>query len=272
MKICENYDNKCYTIITDERAVQRGCCDKDKNFIKKCADENDHCDICVNSNTNVCNDKAFFNTCIMCNSSTDPFCCENPKLSKETVCTVKSTKVTRDCYIDRSDDGVSRGCFEDLDFIKQYNCRNELKNCKTCIGRNCNEKVIENVQCYICNGTQDTSCTELNEANTITCQNFSSSCFVGIDEYGNTHRGCSSTRKIDEISFKNGYDLCYNDLCNDFIVPENRLKCFQCEGNANCKNHKEKSKTCNVLIENDECYIYWGEGIFKYEKRNYNIY
>lgn len=104
-------------------------------------------------------------------------------------------------------------------------------------------------------------------------ENYASSCFVGIDRNGITHRGCiepvvvsTDLKKFEEEYFPKGFKICYEDFCNNKVIPKNRFSCYQCEGEADCKNFKAKSKICSVYSTNDECYSYRGPGNFGKEK------
>lgn len=268
VKVCPDYnDNKCYTIINDDKTVQRGCCGPDKNFRKKCSiNENPQCGICINRLKNSCNDNKLLDTCIECDSITDPLCRNQPEQIKESVCTVEPITDSQGCYLNSSSGEITRGCFEDLDILKTFECQRGSEHCQRCIGQNCNKKVNFQQKCHICNGTEDASCAEAKKNNTVLCQNYGSSCFVGIDANGFTHRGCitpklasDGVKMFDGEHFKKEFEICYDDLCNGLIMPENRFECYQCQGEK-CKNLKETSKICNIFLENDECFAYIHSG------------
>ncbi|XP_055306430.1 uncharacterized protein LOC129570749 isoform X2 [Sitodiplosis mosellana] len=259
VKVCPAYENKCYTLINDDKTVQRGCADKDENFIRKCYHSNSQCDICSNHVKNVCNDNHLLDTCIVCDSSTDPLCRKQPEQIKDRACSVNPLKNTDGCYLDSSDGKITRGCVRNLQYSKQFECRSGTSQCKSCNGANCNKKVSIQQKCYSCNGTEDMSC-QTKSSDTIFCQKYASSCFVGIDGNGFTHRGCitpqiTSNDKFDKRQFPKALEICYDDLCNGVTLPENRFKCYQCEG-EDCKDFKEKSKICRIFADKDECYAY----------------
>lgn len=265
LKICASYDNKCYTIVNDDKTVQRGCCDvTERNFMHKCEYDNSQCEICLNHVENACNNKKLSDTCIMCDSNTNPMCRTNPEKINEIACSVKPLMDTHGCYFNNSNNTVTRGCFDDLNILKQFKCRREFDQCKRCMGRNCNAKVIVHQKCYVCNGTKDTSCTGANITDTISCPTYASSCFTGIDANGFTHRGCMEPKiaSVDAktFEFQQGLEICYDDLCNNKIIPKNRFKCFQCEGRDDCQHVEEKSKICKIFSTNDECYAYTSQG------------
>lgn len=269
VKVCPDYnDNKCYTIINDDKTVQRGCCGPDKNFQKKFSQhENPQCEICVNRLKNACNDNELLDTCIECDSNTDPLCRNQPEQIKESVCTVKPLIDSHGCYLNSSSEEIKRGCFEDLELLQGFECRRKSGQCQRCIGKNCNKKVTFQQKCHICNGTENPSCAEAKTNNTVLCQNYGSSCFVGIDGNGFTHRGCITPKLasdgpnlFDGEYFQKGFKICYDNLCNGLVMPENRFECYQCQGEK-CKNFKESSKICNIFSENDECFAYMSAGI-----------
>lgn len=167
-KVCPDYnDNQCCTIINDDKTTQRGCCNDDANFRAKCNGENSECSICSTQLNNLCNDKEVLDTCIVCDSKTNPLCTKEPEKIGESACTVRSLRNTRGCYVQRSRGGTKRGCYEDLSYVIQMQCYEKKGLCDRCIGKNCNRKVNAQQTCYACNGTNGTSCTEAKATETV---------------------------------------------------------------------------------------------------------
>lgn len=139
-KTCKNYLDECFVHV-EKDVVTRGCLNEDLDA--------DNClgsDVCAKcSDTANCNngivDGEF---CLTCNSETDPQCRDNTTISMRTQCPLAVD--TLGCYRFEDNGGqlVKRGCLSNVTQYERDMCRKEEATCKTCLGNDCNEKVM----CY----------------------------------------------------------------------------------------------------------------------------
>lgn len=170
-------------------------------------------------------------------------------------------------------DSYKRGCVYDLDYEFQRLCSDQSDTCKSCFGKNCNEK--PNYQkCYVCNGEDSLDCTEItSQKYSSFCEEFSSSCITGVDESGYIHRRCIRNTTIaddnTEINeFSKGFEVCTESDCNRKIFPSDRLLCHQCNGEDSCsfselfKNSisQHRPQLCNICSSHQQCFANISEG------------
>lgn len=167
---------------------------------------------------------------------------------------------------------MMRGCVHDIeeDATKSY-CKKQSKLCKTCHGKDCNIK--RNFQeCIDCVSKFNGLCLGNNKTTDWKpCENYLSTCLIGIDAHGLTHRRCSIDYEHDSLIFPNNqFVVCTENKCNTFIFPPDRLQCYECNGEPECDFKAVKSteahpivgrelKPCKVLSVFDQCYSYLSE-------------
>lgn len=199
--------------------------------------------------------------------ATNPICRDGAELKNSShtqICSL-GTKEPLGCYLQIIGDSYKRGCMEDLLLPLQQYCH-QSKTCKSCIGKNCNEKDSFH-KCHVCNSTYDSGCAQniTDESYSTVCPNYLSSCSSEIDEFGYTHRRCVANVDLD--SAKNGLkvETCEENDCNNNLFPKN-LQCYQCNGELDCTFSKtnssldEKLKACNVIVDNERCFTYLDTG------------
>lgn len=253
---CEHYHDKCYTF-TENNTVRRGCVGSERNeFNEMCRSHPIKCNLCQNNN-GLCNNYQIDDMCIKCDSDIDPSCYDNPDTSDAFICSAnKKTTISGGCYLQITDDSrIVRGCVDELSSeVEKDECRRQSPECQMCLHQNCNIKKNFKQICHFCNGISDEQCAQGISNKIIECPDYSSSCLVGIDWNGFTHRSCSSIKLYDERTYANGYETCFGDYCNDKIFPKNRLLCYQ-------KNASDAKPTpCKIYSKNEECVVYVGEG------------
>lgn len=158
-------------------------------------------------------------------------------------------------------DKVNRGCLQDLEPANATDCLGNSDTCKSCTGSKCNTKVTFQ-ECYSCNGREDPECAKSNEfGNTEICKDYHSTCGIGIDERGFTHRRCiNESSKFDE-EFTNKTFTCNENKCNVVIFPKDRLKCYQCNGDEECSDTSLKPEPCGIYTTYDQCFTYIDAGM-----------
>lgn len=256
-------NGECFTYI-DRDTVQRGCFQEMCNELKKkCTKsiENNRCILCKGSE---CNNEIVEDKCIEC-SKTD--CRFHPESFPSVFCTVKSNFTGCFRNENKSNYEIGRGCFNDLSSNEKMVCNTSSNMCQPCFSYECNRQLGFQAECKYCYGNETTDC-ETTKGTDIMCPNYSSSCLVGIDEFGFTQRTCSSDKKQDAIRYSRGYELCYKPYCNKEPYPKQRLHCYQCSGEESCDyalTNEEKEghlRPCKLYQEDDECYTVYDNGIF----------
>lgn len=260
-KICGAYDDKCYTFI-DKQEVRRGCVkERENNFSTECATNGDKCLKCDpnTSDINICNaEKIDVETCFACDSDENPLCRDRPHDLGYEICSILRTTETRGCFLRIVGDHYTRGCIAHLSDKWKKDCKSNSGQCKFCKGKNCNGKPSFQ-ECIVCNSRDDPDCVS-NAENTKSeiCHEYLTSCRVGIDDHGITHRRCTGEYNADKRLFSKGMDNCWAKNCNKDLYPADRLKCYQCaDDDDNCDNPTtEHLKPCAVVSKIDKCYTY----------------
>lgn len=251
----------CYTRIVNG-ILFRGCFgDKIVDIFSRHECEADpKCDICYGGR--FCNENMrTVDMCINCNSS-DSTCRTGPDpKTLSAVCSLRSNSVG--CYLRKTGDTYTRGCMEDLPYVDRMQCMSQSGACQSCMAPNCNQKIDFNTSCYECNGTDDARCARGENLTKVSCDGYSKMCISGIDASGFTHRGCMKYDGYNLFGFPEGFQGCFNDLCNDEVYPKDRTQCYQCEG-VDCRYAPEQKgalilKPC--LLVKDQCFSYISRGI-----------
>lgn len=260
-KVCGAYDDKCYTFI-EKQVVQRGCLkDRGRQFNTQCDLNADKCLKCDpnTSDISICNaHKIRVETCFACDSNENPLCRHRPhELGFEMCSNLQSTE-PKGCFLHIVNDRYTRGCIAHLPDKLKIECKANTEQCKSCVGKNCNGKPSFQ-QCIVCNSRDDPDCVSNAEnSKSEICKEYLTSCRVGIDDHGITHRRCTGDYLADKRLFTKGMDNCWDMNCNKDLYPSNRLKCYQCEDDDdNCGNPTaEHLKPCAVVSKIDKCYTY----------------
>lgn len=148
------------------------------------------------------------------------------------------------------------------------NCTMHSSTCKLCDGENCNERKTFQ-ECYACNNRNDPRCSRNPRSTSIiTCPAYYSHCVTGIDKKGYTNRECvKDTHNVaDELSTKfKIFQKCIDNRCNNEIFPDDRLRCFQCNGEKDCNAidyNRMLPEPCKILSEYDQCFTYINKSKF----------
>ncbi|XP_061391002.1 uncharacterized protein LOC133326366 [Musca vetustissima] len=171
-------------------------------------------------------------SCVQCNSSTDPKCATQPENFLAKQCANTSST----CYV-RVVDGVTiRGCASELDNATLASCNNNME-CMTCsFMEGCNGAVFPQyrLSCIQCSGNLNSTCSLDIAARPTICPTYKlgDKCYIRRDDMNTTQsfqRGCLSTAQA-------------NGVCTDLS------DCYTCEGAG-----------CNFLQAN-ETVIPWAKG------------
>lgn len=262
---CGNYEDACYSYI-GLNSIMRGCLsDLDEKSIEKCHQSQIKCETCGSKNGQACNDRKYNeNRCITCDSGHDNNCRNQPELFSPQLCS--SVNLCDDdlgCFLIRDGNNkVRRGCELDLSAEFKDKCSGESNHCKICKGNNCNKKV-EFQHCYICTSEDDSNCVETASTNELViCPNYQDKCLTAIDSANFTIRQCVSSKTLPNLDTLLNFEVCDENSCNGNIFPEDRLQCFQCDGESTCdllqtdQNETLEQKPCQIYSEHDQCFTY----------------
>ncbi|KAM8717182.1 hypothetical protein ACLKA7_003965 [Drosophila subpalustris] len=182
-------DQKCYTVGTDDKTMQRGCSsDTDAKCPITSTDPN--CVFCDDSNG--CNNRPFesvLGSCIKCSNSDT--CIEAQQADKSQDCAASNyTQTENSCYYQLDASGVvSRGCVNEL---KDKECL-ATQNCVECNGTACNIQA-GTFTCLTCRSDNYAPCRQAHVGpepcvNTSLSSPSSMQCFSG-EWNGIVVRGC----------------------------------------------------------------------------------
>lgn len=262
--ICPVYDNKCFTFIGTRQFI-RGCLKKqDTNLWTKCKENSKKCEKCDPNSSGdgaICNAKVYnLATCYACDSKDNSLCTKKPEKMPLEICNLvnEDPNSNQECYLSIEGDRYKRGCMSSLVEPKQTECRNNVDTCKMCVTKNCNNRK-EFHECVMCNSNDDPQCvSNAVDSKTGICEQYSSICIVGIDDYGVTHRRCCHDYIADIQHFSKGIKSCEGNNCNFKLFPADRKQCFQCSGDEDCDypSDTEMIKPCAVVSPYDRCYTF----------------
>lgn len=263
---CKSYDDKCFTFL-DSQTVRRGCLNEQgTKFSRECVGNPAKCLQCDPNKSDgyICNAKEIrLDTCFACDSQKDSRCRDKPHQLNQENCNKINGGAWKGCYLSIVDDHYKRGCVSNLRDSMLKECETNSDKCKTCMSKNCNLKPHFQ-DCVMCNSRDDQQCVSNAQlSRTDTCQSYLSTCIVGIDDYGVTHRRCAGQYSADSIQFTKGMFVCLHNNCNDVMFPANRLKCHQCSGGVECDSPAASDvlKPCAVVSPHDKCYTYLSKGV-----------
>lgn len=258
--MCHSKIGQCYTALINGDVV-RGCVGDDVfPNIEKTGLPDDAIQLC--NNDRLCNQDDIEDTCIISSDMNPNY--EIIELHKEKACSFSEPS---GCYLKKTGFLSERGCLIDLADEERFGCQERgSRICQSCHTQNCNKKIDFDLKCFYCNGTTDENCHKTNVSHIeITCIDYSSVCIVGIDVKGYTHRQCSLNEYKDAERFAQGYELCYENHCNSNIYPENRQKCFKCNGDSFCDHASADYLPELCLRFPDECFTFeYKEGKFHF--------
>uniref|UniRef100_A0A182PPI5 DUF753 domain-containing protein n=1 Tax=Anopheles epiroticus TaxID=199890 RepID=A0A182PPI5_9DIPT len=254
---CARYDQEnaaCYTWYASASSARRGCLLDDDD--SPCGAEDVACITCAENGCNTQNYSSFSDTsvCVQCASNR---ACE--QATAEERCSDGGG-----CYTFFSALlVVAKGCVSELaESMEWYDeCVRvpESDRCQRCFGDYCNRN-----RCYTCSSAfgSEANCIEPRAGLTesTSCE-MDDVCVAFVDDNGHTVRGCGADFPHAECSASNETcQRCTGDHCNGAVLPKDRIKCYQCSGDANdCLLPPPTSASyCDVYLEGEEsCYTYF---------------
>lgn len=178
----------CYLIQEELIRIQRGCI-AHLNMIDRnhCVRGNRTCKMCLG---NKCNEKATFQSCYTCASSTDgDRCLNSPELSNKITC----SKYLGHCYTMVTNGLVARGCTGDMIMPNVEHCKENPNNCKHCSADSlCNRDTVEPITCVHCDSLFDPTCATNETFDAITACSISNlqpqQCYHYINKTSQQHK------------------------------------------------------------------------------------
>lgn len=148
-----------------------------------------------------------------------------------------------------------RGCFSDAASGTKDVCNDSSQLiCSKCLTKDCNEDTVRRgKKCFKCQGIECFQPTQ--PADVVDCL---SNCYVGIDQVGNSVRGCSNaftntTACGTDDNGTNRCNVCTDDFCNGVQFPlTNRLQCHSCS-DENCSADDDNLEYCERYGSQERC-------------------
>lgn len=235
--------DECYSRVTiskDEQMLERGCLAD----IFVCSGSS--CESCTGTN---CNKGIFPENRISCKYCDGESCMKEPL--KDKICNNYVNNDACITFYGSNDKVIYKDCYDDVPSETQNICNNsDNLKCTKCSGSLCNTDIKRRgSKCFQCAGID---CFHPTISDIVDCL---SDCFVGVDQNGETVRGCAN--KVDSSTLC-GNDTsncikCSDDLCNGIVYPvTSRLSCLSCNIDENCLNI-DSSKYCEVFGSHETC-------------------
>lgn len=160
------------------------------------------------------------------------------------------------------------GCVRDLEPKPREQCLNQVDNCKTCAGNDCNS-MKQFQSCHLNNTDNGEGLTTLrasnddNDKGTTICKKFDDKCFTLIAEKDVIVKDCLhdyAENKNISVDFlkkykKSSYDVCSTPLCNNQEIRP--MHCIACDStkDKNCNSMPlAKAKQCPLEINLSGCF------------------
>ncbi len=128
--------------------VKRGCLRSlTTNEVTECRREGQFCKTCTGNN---CNEKISYESCRVCDSTTNVNCIRSPGSVASQTCRLYLDS----CFVHVENNIVTRGCVMEQQPTVQLECQlSNSDRCETCVataGTNCNNKIIDSEFCMEC--------------------------------------------------------------------------------------------------------------------------
>lgn len=134
--------------------IKRGCLSSLLTYeVNECRREGQFCKTCVG---NGCNAKVDYETCRVCNSSTNVNCIRSPGSVPSVTC----ENYLDTCFVHVENNIVIRGCVSEQPTDVQTECaRTSSDLCETCTGtNNCNNRIVDSEFCMECDSQVNPDC------------------------------------------------------------------------------------------------------------------
>lgn len=263
MKVCKKYDDKCFTLITEDKGIVIKDClheyaEKEKlpiDFLNKFKESSYH--VCSSP---LCNDQEIRPThCIACDSAVDKTCILS-FLAERIKCPLEINP--SGCYHNYDGKYTRRGCIAYLDKEKRESCESDSDTCKKCMGNECNWRAYLR-KCMAVNMKL------INEDESKICKRYEDECFIHVANEI-VRRGCTSDfieSPVEGIDFESDCrndticEKCDESLCNDKQI--NNERCVECNSKYDrlCAHFPSNApiKKCTLTLKKFGCYLWQAE-------------
>lgn len=143
-----------FIVLHTGEIIKRGCLSSIwPEEVIECRREAEFCKTCIGNN---CNAKVDFETCRVCDSSTNANCIRSPGSVPAVTC----EDYLDSCFVHVENNVVTRGCLLEQATVIQTECaRTSSDICETCTETsNCNNKIIDGEFCMECDSQVDPNC------------------------------------------------------------------------------------------------------------------
>ncbi|XP_055528482.1 uncharacterized protein LOC129720774 [Wyeomyia smithii] len=246
---CDPAANQCYTMLTSDNAVVRGCLVDP--IASACTNSTDSS--CVTCTGAGCNNAPWLK-CHNCDSTNTANCTTEQPERGGKFCSIFSSDDR--CYTKIEGDNVTRGCLSDF-ADPQTACDNDV--CTICSGELCNKLSVTEMKnssrCLQCNSI-DATCVD-GTAAPKKCITQQDNCYTRVTG-GLLERGCLSTLPAVEQTLCNRTEdatctVCDSAGCN----TDHWLQCYKCNqaSDATCAEQQTNATGyCQYWKSNNRCY------------------
>lgn len=143
----------CYhQVLPLEKKIRKGCVIELAEDVRQmCRANGDFCKTCF---TDICNFRGVLQTCVTCDSASNPKCLAPDESVPSKHCSDYNDK----CYTFTGNNEVKRGCLQEANKEFIASCRDTDKNCKLCFNDElCNKNAIVDT-CITCDSENDQRC------------------------------------------------------------------------------------------------------------------
>ncbi|KAG5682586.1 hypothetical protein PVAND_011931 [Polypedilum vanderplanki] len=242
-----NCSSSCYIGINTNGKTVRGC-SSDFSSTNLCSSSINSSALCFMCDQDYCNFAVYPTNRISCKTCIG-LSCQNLLTLNEKIC--NNYKPVEACItiFNQENEAIYRDCYADAASGTQEFCddSNNLE-CSKCQLSNCNVDIKRRgSKCFKCTGVE---CFDPSIADIVDCQ---SSCYVGINQVGQTVRDCSSSL----LSCENNNlecRVCDEDFCNSIAFPiKERRSCISCRGDNCLSMTSWEQKFCEIYGNNEKC-------------------
>ncbi|XP_055920202.1 uncharacterized protein LOC129951877 [Eupeodes corollae] len=260
-KTCVTYhpNDQCYILFDNSSTViAMGCRSEYEHAAVTDLIKSKQLLLCDGKNCNTYESIPSKQSCVVCNSETDPQCATNPNLIVDADTCSELPYTGCFTLINENGDTV-RGCQSALASTAFYECHTQSNSlCSTCVGNKCNKEIYpaNRTTCHRCNSLDDTENCATTPLSNQVCPKFieNQSC---VTNYANgiTYRGCSSELSCD-ASDKKTCRICSTSACNtvnlEHVAKDGEpgkwqdlpIKCQTCK-DATCKQTPVPVESCS---------------------------
>lgn len=258
-------NDQCYLAFDSMSVVAMGCVSEFETQVVNELLAQQRLLLCEGQNCNFLDIIPNPNTCLQCNSLSDPRCATHPnQLQTTSICSsIPYTQCVT--HIDAAGT-TTRGCVSNLDSDDFYGCiTGSAENCELCTGTNCNGLSVypaNRRRCHQCDSATNADCATAPSSSAV-CPIYEAedTCVTTIIK-DVTHRGCSSSLSCPDPSNPSTCRVCSGDACNTIDLErlnvdgypgtwqEPPISCLTCASSSECSSGGGTLEKC---VGQDNC-------------------